>query len=247
MSKLVGVIASLLLAANVPAGAADMPAFKAAPPVPMYDWNGFYAGASFAYHSGRTHDTFTRGPFVYPINRDTFHGSFGSIEAGYCRMAASPVVLCGEAGINLGRARGTSYAFTTSAQNTHIRTTQTIDWLVTAGPKLGLAIDANQLFIYASGGGAVAQLGAESTSTIVGAIGSGSASGTKAGWFVGAGMERLLTPSVGVKFDYKRVDFQGLDHTLTGGAAVSTSRVVDNVFSAGFNFHFNSGLVYAQY
>ena len=247
MSKLVGVIASLLLAASVPAGAADMPAFKAAPPVPMYDWNGFYAGASFAYHSGRTHDTFTRGPFVYPINRDTFHGSFGSIEAGYCRMAASPVVLCGEAGINLGRARGTSYAFTTSAQNTYIRTTQTIDWLVTAGPKLGARDRCEpvvHLCVRRRRGRAA---GSGSTSTIVGAIGSGSASGTKAGWFVGAGMERLLTPSVGVKFDYKRVDFQGLDHTLTGGAAVSTSRVVDNVFSAGFNFHFNSGLVYAQY
>ena len=162
-------------------------------------------------------------------------------------MAASPVVLCGEAGINLGRARGTSYAFTTSAQNTYIRTTQTIDWLFTAGPKLGLAIDANQLFIYASGGGAVAHLGVDSTSTVVGAIGSGSASGTKGGWFVGAGMERLLTTAVGVKFDYKRVEFGGLDHTLTGGAVVSTSRIVDNVFSAGFNFHFNSGPVYAQY
>jgi len=246
MRKLVGVIASLLLAASV-AGAADMPAFKAAPPIPMYDWNGFYAGASFAYHSGRTDDVFTNRAFVYPITRDTFHGSFGSIEAGYCRMAASPVVLCGEAGINLGRARGTSYAFTTSVQNTYIRTTQTIDWLFTAGPKLGLAIDANQLFIYASGGGAVAHLGVDSTSTVVGAIGSGSASGTKGGWFVGAGMERLLTSYVGVKFDYKRVEFGGLDHTLTGGAVVSTSRIVDNVFSAGFNFHFNSGLVYAQY
>jgi opacity protein-like surface antigen len=240
------VIASLLLAASV-AGAADMPAFKAAPPIPMYDWNGFYAGASFAYHSGRTDDVFTNRAFVYPITRDTFHGSFGSIEAGYCRMAASPVVLCGEAGINLGRARGTSYAFTTSVQNTYIRTTQTIDWLFTAGPKLGLAIDANQLFIYASGGGAVAHLGVDSTSTVVGAMGSGSASGTKGGWFVGAGMERLLTSYVGVKFDYKRVEFGGLDHTLTGGAVVSTSRIVDNVFSAGFNFHFNSGPVYAQY
>jgi outer membrane immunogenic protein len=246
MRKLVGVIASLLLAASV-AGAADMPAFKAAPPIPMYDWNGFYAGASFAYHSGRTDDVFTNRAFVYPITRDTFHGSFGSIEAGYCRMAASPVVLCGEAGINLGRARGTSYAFTTSVQNTYIRTTQTIDWLFTAGPKLGLAIDANQLFIYASGGGAVAHLGVDSTSTVVGAMGSGSASGTKGGWFVGAGMERLLTSYVGVKFDYKRVEFGGLDHTLTGGAVVSTSRIVDNVFSAGFNFHFNSGPVYAQY
>ena len=247
MKKLVGVIASLLLAASVPAGAADMPAFKAAPPVPMYDWNGFYAGASFAYHSGRTDDVFTNRAFVYPITRDTFHGSFGSIEAGYCRMAASPVVLCGEAGINLGRARGTSYAFTTSVQNTYIRTTSTIDWLVTVGPKLGLAIDANQLFIYASGGGAFAHLGVDSTSTVVGAIGSGSASGTQGRLVRGRrhGAAAHLECRRQVRLQARRV--QGLDHTLTGGAAVSTSRIVDNVFSAGFNFHFNSGPVYAQY
>jgi hypothetical protein len=54
-------------------------------------------------------------------------------------------------------------------------------------------------------------------------------------------MERLLTPNVGVKFDYRRVEFKGLDTTLTGGAAVSTSRIVDNVFSAGFNYHFTGG------
>jgi opacity protein-like surface antigen len=160
-------------------------------------------------------------------------------------MAMSPVVLCGEAAVDLGRARGTNYAFTTSLQNTAIRSTSTIDWMVTVGPKLGLAIDANQLFIYASGGGAFAHLGVDATSNIVGAIGSGSASGTQAGWYVGAGMERLLTPSLGVKFDYRRVDFKGLDTPLTGGAAISTSRIVDNVFSAGFNYHFNTG--YALY
>ena len=60
-------------------------------------------------------------------------------------------------------------------------------------------------------------------------------------------MERLLTPNVGVKFDYRRVEFKGLDTTLTGAAAISTSRIVDNVFSAGFNFHFTSEPVYAQY
>jgi outer membrane immunogenic protein len=241
MKRLLGVVASVLFVASMPAGAADLPPLKPVPPVPFYDWNGFYAGAGFSYHSGRTDDVFTNGALVYPITRDTFHGSFGSIDAGYCRMAASPVVLCGEAAIDLGRARGTNYGFTTSLQNTAIRSTSTIDWMVTVGPKLGLAIDANQLFIYASGGGAFAHLGVDATSNVVGAIGSGSASGTQAGWYVGAGMERLLTPNVGVKFDYRRVEFKGLDTTLTGGAAVSTSRIVDNVFSAGFNYHFTSG------
>jgi len=247
MQKLLGVVASVLFVASIPAGAADLPPLKPVPPVPLYDWNGFYVGAGFSYHSGRTDDAFTNRAAVYPITRDTFHGSFGSIDAGYCRMAASPVVLCGEAAVDPGRARGTNYAFTTSVQNTAIRSTSTIDWMVTAGPKLGLAFDANQLFIYANGGGAFAHLGVDATSTVVGAIGSGNASGTQTGWYVGAGMERLLTPNVGVKFDYRRVEFKGLDTTLTGGAAIGTSRIVDNVFSAGFNFHFTSGPVYAQY
>ena len=58
-------------------------------------------------------------------------------------------------------------------------------------------------------------------------------------------MERLLTLSLGVKFDYRRVEFKGLDTALTGGAAINASRIVDNVFSAGFNYHFNTG--YALY
>ena len=159
MQKLLGVVASVLFVASIPAGAADLPPLKPVPPVPLYDWNGFYVGAGFSYHSGRTDDAFTNRAAVYPITRDTFHGSFGGIDAGYCRMAASPVVLCGEAAVDLGRARGTNYAFTTSVQNTAIRSTSTIDWMVTAGPKLGLAFDANQLFIYANGGGAFAHLG----------------------------------------------------------------------------------------
>ena len=98
MKRLLGVVASVLVVASIPAGAADLPPLKPVPPVPFYDWNGFYAGAGFAYHSGRTDDVFTNGALVYPITRDTFHGSFGSIDAGYCRMAASPVVLCGGSG-----------------------------------------------------------------------------------------------------------------------------------------------------
>src|SRR6476646_7690901 len=153
MQKLLGCVAAVLFVASIPAGAADMPPLKPVPPVPLYDWNGFYVGAGFAYHSGRTDDVFTNRALVYPITRDIFHGSFGSIDAGYCRMAASPVVLCGEAAVDLGRARGTTDAFTPSLQTTAIRSTSTIDWMVTLGPKLGRAIDANQLFIYASGGG----------------------------------------------------------------------------------------------
>ena len=90
---------------------------------------------------------------VYPINRDTFHGSFGSIEAGYCRMAASPVVLCGEAGINLGRARGTSYAFTTSAQPSRAaRSLPTLKVIQVPRPTIGSASPVDGMGFVASVG-----------------------------------------------------------------------------------------------
>lgn len=60
-------------------------------------------------------------------------------------------------------------------------------------------------------------------------------------------MERLLTPSLGVKFEYRRIELSGFDTTLTGGTAVSTSQVEDNVFSAGVNFHFNGAPAFAGY
>ncbi len=240
MKRLLGVVASVLCVAGIPAGAADLPPLKPVPPVPFYDWNGFYAGAGFSYHSGRTDDVFTNGALVYPITRDTFHGSFGSIDAGYCRMAARSCCVGKRRLIWAGRAEPTTVS-RPRCRTPPSAPPRRLTGMVTVGPKLGLAIDANQLFLYASGGGAFAHLGVDATSNVVGAIGSGSASGTQAGWYVGAGMERLLTPNVGVKFDYRRVEFKGLDTTLTGGTAVSTSRIVDNVFSAGFNYHFTSG------
>jgi outer membrane immunogenic protein len=247
MRKLFAAVASFLMAASIPAGAADMPAVPAVPPAPLYDWNGFYLGANFVWSLGRMHDTYFNGTQPLPIARDSFRGPFGGVEIGYCRMAASPVVLCGEAEFDFGHARGTNYAFTTLATNTYVVSTTTIDWRVTVGPKLGIAIDQNKLFIYAIGGGAFANVSFDAASTIVGRIGSGSSSGTRGGWFVGAGMERLLTPNLGVKFEYRRIQLGGFDTALTGGTSVSTSQVEENVFSAGVNFHFNSAPLFASY
>jgi outer membrane immunogenic protein len=247
MRKLCAAVASLLAVASIPAGAADMPPGPAVPPAPLYDWNGFYLGANFVWSLGRMHDTYFNGTQPLPIARDSFRGPFGGVEIGYCRMAASLVVLCGGAEFDFGRARGTNYAFTTLATNTYVVSTATVDWRVTVGPKLGVAIDRNKLFIYATGGGAFANVAFDAASTIVGRIGSGSSSGTRGGWFVGAGMERLLTPNLGVKFEYRRIQLCGFDTTLTGGTSVSTSQVEENVFSAGVNFHFNSAPLFASY
>jgi outer membrane immunogenic protein len=220
---------------------------SAAAPAPLLDWSGFYIGANFAWSLGRSHDTYFNGTRPLPIARDSFRGPFGGVELGSCRMAASPVVLCGEVEADFGSARGTNNAFTALAANTYVTSTTTVDWRVTVGPKLGVAVDANRLFIYATGGGAFADVAFEATSTIVGRVGAGSSSGTRAGWFVGAGMERLITPAVGLKFEYRRVQLGGFDTTLTGGTSVSTSQVEENLFSAGVNFHFNGGPSLAGY
>jgi hypothetical protein len=67
MRKLLGVIAAILVAAGVPAGAADMPVAAAPPPVALFDWNGFYLGASFDWTLGRMHDRYFNGgpPLAY--------------------------------------------------------------------------------------------------------------------------------------------------------------------------------------
>ncbi len=248
MRKLFAAAASLLIAATIPATAADMPPAAQAFPAGLFDWNGFYLGASAGYGLGRTDDSYTTArPQPVLVTRHSFNGVFGGVEAGYCRMVGSPFVMCGEVAFDVGRQRGINYAFSTAAQSTYVQSTVTVDWLLTAGPKLGVALDRNQLFIYVSGGGAFAHVALESVSSIPGNIGAGSAATTRGGWFVGAGMERLLTPSLGVKFDYKRVDLAGLDTALAGGAAVRTSALQDNIFSAGVNFHFNGGPSIANY
>ena len=60
-------------------------------------------------------------------------------------------------------------------------------------------------------------------------------------------MERLLTPNLAIKFEYRRIQLAGFDTTLTGGTAVNTSQVEENVFSAGVNFDFNSGALFVGY
>ena len=251
MKRLVSTAAALLVAtgfaaASIPARAADLP--PAAPaPLPVFNWNGFYAGASFVYGQGKTDDSYTTS-VAQPVlvTRHSFHGPMGGVEAGYCGMGGL-LVVCGEVAGAFGRERGTNFGFATTNAATSIQSTLTTNWLVTAGPKLGFTVDRNQLFIYASGGGAFGEVSMDSISTVPGRLGAGSTSTTKGGWFVGAGMERLLTPNLGVKFEYKRVDLGGFDNTLTGGAVVRTSGLLNNIFSAGVNFHFNSGLAYGSY
>jgi outer membrane immunogenic protein len=232
------------MVASLPAGAADIPVAPVSP-VPLYDWNGFYVGANFVWDLGRMHDTYFNRAQPLPIARDSFRGAFGGVEVGYCRMVTPIAVLCGEVEADFGSARGTNYAFTTLTTNTSVRSTTSVDWRVTIGPKLGIAIDQSKLFIYASGGGAFANVGFDAVSNIVGAAGTGSSSGTRSGWFFGAGMERLLTPSLGVKFEYRRIQYEGFDTTLTGGTSVRTSQVEENVFSAGVNYHFNGAPLFA--
>ena len=219
MNRLLGTAASLLVAAavaaaSIPASAADMPAYKAAAPLPVFDWNGFYVGASVAYGLGRTDDSYTTS-VAQPVQvtRHSFRGPLGGVQVGYCGTGGL-VVLCGEVDAAFGRERGTNFGYATTNANTYIESTLTTNWLVTAGPKLGVTVDRNQLFIYASGGGAFSQVSMDSISTVPGRIGSGSLTGTKGGWFIGAGMERLLTPSLGIK----------LSSTSAATSAGSTTR-----------------------
>ena len=73
-----------------------------------------------------------------------------------------------------------------------------------------------------------------------------------AGWTVGAGLEAMFSRDWSAKLEYLYIDLGTFDNTIglattpPIGATVS-SRITDNVFRFGVNYHFNAGPVVAPY
>jgi len=81
------------------------------------------------------------------------------------------------------------------------------------GPHLGIATGGNRTLWYVAGGLAVGQVGGSSTGTDLAGFSSTATPSTtwETGWFIGAGVEQMLTNNWGVKveYDYVRLDTGG--------------------------------------
>jgi len=201
------------VAASSIASAADlsMP-LKAPPPPPtLYDWTGFYIGASIGgvWANGLLTNDLTGVSFSTGTNQS---GVAGGGTVGYNFQIAPNFVL----GIE-GTLDGTSLG-TTSSIGTN--------WVATIAGRAGVA--ANNWLFYAKGGGGWADntgsIFSLTTGTTV------TVTNTPGGWLVGGGIEYGFAPSWTVKLEY---DYLGLTHWNTA----TPFPLVGEVVTAERNFN----------
>jgi outer membrane immunogenic protein len=202
-------------------------AFAAVGGVPVHNWSGFYLGGTAGQAWGSLHlktntpfsgayfpDTATQGAVnATGVQAVKPHGIPVGFEAGYNWQAPrSPWVLGIEADVQSLRLSGgvqsgpVGYPGFPGAFFT-VSSAASADWLVTARPRLGFALD--RWLFYVTGGLAVARPSAEySFADSGGAIESATIARTRLGYAAGGGVEVALGNNWSAKAEYLFVDFR---------------------------------------
>jgi outer membrane immunogenic protein len=223
MKKFLGAIGVVSLLAG-PAFAADLPV--KAPvmmPIPVYNWTGFYIGGNLggAWETATISDSFFNASFS-----NSRSGFIGGGQIGYNWQVSPQFVL------------GVEWMFdgtdiSSSATAAGLSASEKVNWMTTVAARFGYAAN-NWLFYGKAGGGWV-----HDTATLTQVNGlSVSASDTKGGWLLGAGIEYGFAQNWTMRVEW---DHLGLsDVSRTGpffGDTVTLSRRFDMV-TAGLNYKF---------
>jgi outer membrane immunogenic protein len=254
MKKLVAFAAAIAALFSVPASAAELP-LKAVPL--LFDWTGWYGGVNTGYSWGRSRTTITNNSATQPTPLDVnirHRGWEFSGEGGYCWqrnggfLAANvPTVTCIEVRYDGPRERG--HLTTTILGDPGDDTPQPPSTIM-IGPHFGVLSDANMTMWYLAGGLAIGK--SENKMIIAGF--EASADKWKAGFFLGAGVERMINRNWSWKLEYDYVKFSGgVGATFAPGGLAAANRLFvdpvtvngnknayDNKISFGINYHFGS-------
>jgi outer membrane immunogenic protein len=253
MKKLV-LAASILAVSAVSASAADLaarPYTKAPPPMmaAYYDWSGFYIGANGGgawSHKCFDSEGLAGLPLVTGI-RDNCLDASGAVAGGQIgyRWQASSWVFGLEAQGDWANLRGS--AVSTLIPFTSARAK--IDGLGLFTGQLGYAF--NNVLFYVKGGAALADDRYESFTTASGIV-TGTASETRWGGTIGAGLEFAFTPnwSLGVEYDHLFLGSRNVTFNVPalGPGLFPVERVGQDVdmVTARINYRFG-GPVVARY
>jgi outer membrane immunogenic protein len=255
--------------------AADLPArtYAKAPVYvdPGYNWSGFYIGGNIGYSWGRSSDTSSlsngAGTVLFTsAGSSNLDGVVGGGQAGY-NWQMQNWVWGLEADIqgtdehgSRGFTCGTSIcrpaviaALGPAVLGPAVSATlnQRIDWFGTVRGRIGV-LASPKVLLYVTGGLAYGEVASNET---IGALSPLSATDTKAGYTVGAGIEGAIGGNWTAKLEYLYVDlgrvsgsFATTIPALGGGTLTSSynSRITDNVLRVGVNYKFD-GPVVAKY
>jgi outer membrane immunogenic protein len=246
------------------AQAADMP-LKAPPPrAPVYNWTGWYVGASLG-GAWSSNDSMTfsgagpAAPFFFANNEfptvlsSSSHGTIGGLQTGYNWQLSSMWLVGVESDIQLSNYAGAAIANPASAALLVPFTTQVTqqsDWFGTLRGRLGILATPN-LLVYGTGGFAYGQTTTSFTTLPVGlglggfctaafsglTCATGSSSGIGTGWAGGGGLEWMFAPHWTVRAEYLYVDL-GSQSATTAPYSPFGHLFVNN-FTASSTFHEN--------
>lgn len=249
---------ALIGLAAVPAAAADIPmkAPVAAPvAVPVWNWTGFYIGASGGGAWGR--DEIAHSAVIasagqaFPIDAAAVttasspqldpKGFIAGVHAGY-NIQSGGFVFGLEGDFSYFRLRANTVgtfpfpstlaggALGPPTLTFNAATSMSTDWLLTFRPRVGFTA-ANALF-YVTGGLAVTNEKVSQTAGVLnGATLISSISETRLGWTVGGGIEYMITPNWTIRAEYLHLDFGTANGT--GVNAVPTGVLGNLLCTAG--------------
>jgi outer membrane immunogenic protein len=244
---------------------------------PISYWDGFYIGINGGYSWGKAGRELTffnpaTGIVLIPpigsstttdsnLNGGLFGGQIGynwqsgswvfgfETDAQWTNQKGTASALCGViATVATACLPGVSLG-------TSVAVTQQLDWFGTFRGRAGVLVTPGVL-LYGTGGAAYGSLTTDITVTTITPLGlpfaaTRSGSNSKFGWTLGGGIEAMFGSNWSGKLEYLYMDLGTVTSTSgTGiglvGANLST-RVTDNIFRAGINYHFSAGPVVARY
>jgi outer membrane immunogenic protein len=261
-------LAALVMAAFPFAGAsaADLALPLKSPAAPAFNWSGFCIGgnAGGVWGNERVSQTFGAPPPFLAVDTAAISSSAspsfksgnatGGVQAGYNYQLGNWVFgaevdfeYLGLRGANSsstafpstlpGGAAGPPTAFFNTA------TSVTADWLFTARPRVGWAVQ--DWLLYVTGGLAVGRENfSQSTAILAPFVESTGFATTRAGWTVGAGVEYAIARNWSIRGEYLHVDLGTVNTTGTltpafaGITQTGTVRVTTEIARGGLNYHF---------
>ena len=218
----IGLIAALV---GTPAVAADMPV--KAPPVPVYDWTGFYFGGNIGGARGpNVSESWAELPGPNPVDdpvnfgRTSTTSLIGGIHSGYNWQTSSNWLLGVESDFSL-----TSLAIS-NTQNpmsvggvplgpSFVTMNERVNWLSSVRGRLGI-IGAGNWMIFGTGGVAFERLSLSGNSVFPNPAYNGSTAldTIKTGWAAGAGVEYRANAHWMLRAEYLAYGFGSTSSTI---------------------------------
>lgn len=228
MRKLLLAAISATLFFVAPALGADMPvkspAYKA--PAPISNWTGCYIGANGGWG-------WSRQTFLDPFTGDTVFNRFtadGVVAGGQlgCDVQSGVWTLGVQALWDWTNVHGSGLEFPCAVCSTD---EATIRWFGTLTGRVGYVWLLDTL-LYVKGGAAWARTHYLDTPPDT------TADGTRSGWTIGAGLEKMLAPNWSVFVEYDYMDFGKHQYSFTPVFFITDIRENLQTVKVGMNYHF---------